>query len=124
MYFYSIKIDCYDYPSEEAIKSILSDPSSYDPNTLLVVGLIVYPLMVLTFGVALPSGIFMPTILTGASLGGYIGLMIKEHYNPYVSETTFALLGAAALLAGIQRSVVSLCVILMEGTGQTKVGWR
>ena len=86
-------------------------------------GLLAFPLMVLTFGIPLPSGIFMPTILIGSSLGGYAGLKIQEIYNPHVSTSIFALLGAAALLAGIQRSTVSLCVILMEGTGDTKVSF-
>ena len=30
----------------------------------------------------------------------------------------WALLGAASTLAGMQRTVISLCVIILEGTGQ------
>ena len=110
--------------SEEAIKHIISNTSSIDPRTLLLVGILSFPLMVFTFGVPLPAGIFMPTILTGASLGGFAGVLIKDHYISNTSPSTFALLGAAAMLAGIQRSTVSLCVILMEGTGQTRVSLR
>ena len=58
--------------------------------------------------------------MTGASLGGYAGLLIKKHYIPSVHPSDFALIGAAAFLAGSQRNIVSLCVILMEGTGNTK----
>ena len=39
---------------------------------------------------------------------------------PGSSPSTFALVGVTALLVGIQRSTVSLCIILMEGTGETK----
>jgi len=62
----------------------------------------------------------MPTVLSGASLGGYAGLIFKRNFMSSVHPSDFALIGAAAFLAGMQRNTVSLCVILMEGTGQTK----
>ena len=77
--------------------------------------------MTITFGIAIPSGIFTPTVLIGASLGGAAGLVFQEHIFPDITPSTFALLGVAALLAGIQRSTVSVAVILVEGTGQIKI---
>jgi chloride channel 7 len=106
---------------DDAIGTILSDPSQFDPRTLWTVGILFFPLMILTLGVNIPSGIFMPTVLIGCSLGGAAGLAFQNWISEDLSPSTFALLGAAALLAGIQRSTVSLCVILVEGTGQTKV---
>ena len=106
---------------DEPIRAILTDPTQFDERTLLWVGLSFLPLMTLTLGVALPSGIFMPSILIGCSLGGYMGIQFQRWFSHDLSPSTFALLGAAALLAGIQRSTVSLCVILVEGTGQVKV---
>lgn len=105
----------------DAIGAILTNPEQFSPWTLLTVGAIFFPLMTLTLGVALPSGIFMPTFLIGSSLGGAAGMLFQQWVSPELSPSTFALLGAAALLAGIQRSTVSLCVILVEGTGQVKV---
>jgi len=105
---------------EESIKEILTDPENFSPNTLLTVGLLVLSLMVITFGVALPTGMFMPSILTGSSLGGYAGLIFKKYYISSIHPSDFSLIGAAAFLAGSQRNIVSLCVILMEGTGNTK----
>ena len=106
---------------EEAIASILTDPQQFRPATLWAVGIISFVLMTLTLGVNIPSGIFMPTFLIGTSMGGACGLIFQEWLGREISPSTFALLGAAALLAGIQRSTVSLCVILVEGTGQVKV---
>lgn len=105
---------------EESIKDVLTDPAAFAPNTLLSLGLLFLCLMIVTFGVALPTGMFMPTVLVGSSFGGYAGLLIKENYLSQVHPSDFALIGAAAFLAGSQRNIVSLCVILMEGTGNTK----
>ena len=63
----------------------------------------------------------MPTVLTGSALGGYAGIIFCDHISPDLTPSLYALLGATALLAGTQRNTVSLCVIMMEGTGQTKV---
>jgi chloride channel 6 len=106
---------------EAAISSILTDPRQFQLRTLLIVGLVFFPLMTLTLGVSLPSGIFMPTFLIGTSLGGAAGMIFQEWMGEVLPTPTFALLGAAALLTGVQRSTVSLCVILVEGTGQVKV---
>ena len=103
------------------IRAILSNPEQFALQTLPAVGLPFFVLMVFTLGVALPTGIFMPTFLVGCSLGGFMGVKYKEWFNNEISPSTFALLGAAALLTGIQRSTVSLCVILVEGTGQGKI---
>lgn len=105
---------------EEAISDILTDPTQFHSYTLVAVGVIFFILMTLTMGMSLPSGIFMPTFLIGSSLGGAAGIAFQG-WIPGLSPSTFALLGAAALLAGIQRSTVSLCVILVEGTGQVKI---
>lgn len=105
----------------DAIRCILTDPSQFKPQTLGTVGLVFYCLMTFTFGSSLPSGIFMPTVLIGASLGGAWGLIFQNWFDQEITPSTFALLGVAALLASIQRSTVSLCFILVEGTGQIKV---
>ena len=106
---------------EEAIKQILTEPEQFHVHTLLVVGWSFFFLMTMTLGVSLPSGIFLPTVLIGSCLGGAMGIFFERHLSADVSPSTFALVGAAALLAGVQRSTVSLCVILVEGTGQVKV---
>jgi H+/Cl- antiporter ClcA len=106
---------------DEALNDILTDPSKFQPRTLLLCGLVFLFLMVITFGIFIPSGLFMPTLLTGSSLFGWAGLLIQRHILPSVVPAHMAMVGATAMLAGIQRTTVSLCVIMMEATGQTQV---
>jgi H+/Cl- antiporter ClcA len=47
--------------------------------------------------------------------------MIKRYILPTVIPENMALVGATAMLAGVQRTTVSLCIIMMEATGETKV---
>lgn len=105
----------------DAIKRVLTNPTQFKLETLLGVGATFYVLMTLTFGIAIPSGIFTPTVLIGASLGGAAGIIFQEKIDEQITPSTFALLGVAALLAGVQHSTVSVAVILVEGTGQIKV---
>ena len=106
---------------DRAIKWILTDPSQFEPYTLFMVGILFYFLTILTFGSSLPLGVFTPTVLIGASLGGATGLILQSHVDSEITPSTFAMLGVAALLAGVQRSTVSVCVILVEATGHIKV---
>ena len=66
----------------EGIKRILTDPTDFKRETLLTVGILFYVLMTLTFSLAfLPSGIFTPSILIGASLGGAAGITFQEWFG-------------------------------------------
>lgn len=106
---------------DEAMNEILTDPAVFEARTLLTCGLIFYFLMLITFGIDMPTGMFMPTLITGSNLGGWAGIMIQRHVMSTVNPSTFALLGATGMLAGIQRTTVSLVVIMMEATGKIEV---
>ena len=104
----------------DAIQRILSDPNQFQERTLWTVAFLFYGLMTLTYGSFIPSGIFTPTVLIGASLGGGFGLALQRGLTGII-PSTFALLGVAGMLAGIQRSTISVSVILVEGTGKIQV---
>ncbi|KAL7549127.1 hypothetical protein ACHAWF_012401 [Thalassiosira exigua] len=103
-----------------AIRDILTDPGQYKNRTLVSVGFLFYVLTLITFGTAIPAGLFTPFVLIGAALGGACGNVFQQYVDEQISPSTFALLGVAASLAGVQRSTVSAAVILVEGTGQIK----
>jgi chloride channel 7 len=105
----------------EAIVRILSNPGQFYPLTLVIVGFVFFLLMLYTNTTFIPSGLFTPIVLSGASFGGAVGILLKKYVDEAINPSTFALLGVAAMMAGIQRSTVSTCVILVEGTGQIRV---
>lgn len=107
---------------EMAIKQLISKPENFSTPVLLLSACAFLPLMLLTFGAATPAGIFMPTIFIGCSLGGIVGQLLQARLGAdKVTEGTFALMGAVAMLGGVMRSSISLCVIILEGTGQVQL---
>nr|XP_018261404.1 voltage-gated chloride channel [Kwoniella dejecticola CBS 10117]OBR83562.1 voltage-gated chloride channel [Kwoniella dejecticola CBS 10117] len=87
-------------------------------------------LTIITFGIKLPAGIFIPSLVVGACFGRIVGLSIEyiEYSYPTLAifdvcrETDcivpglYAMVGAAATLAGVTRTTVSLAVIMFELT--------
>jgi chloride channel 3/4/5 len=78
--------------------------------------------------IKLPAGIFVPSLAAGAALGRIVGVSLQHlaHRFPYcsflppedhISPGVYALIGAAATLAGVTRTTVSLAVIVVELTG-------
>ncbi|KAF1951465.1 chloride channel-like protein 3 [Byssothecium circinans] len=70
-------------------------------------------LTILTFGIKVPSGVIIPALDAGALFGRLVGQAI-----PSISPGIFAMVGAAAFLAGVSRMTISLAVIMFELTGQ------
>lgn len=88
-------------------------------------------LTIITFGVVLPAGIFIPSLVIGACFGRIVGVLLEyaEYHHPSlpifdvcrtqacVVPGIYAMVGAAATLAGVTRTTVSLAVIMFELTG-------
>lgn len=70
-------------------------------------------LTIITFGIKVPSGVIIPALDAGAFFGRLVGQLI-----PSISPGIFAMVGAAAFLAGVSRMTISLAVIMFELTGQ------
>ncbi|KAG0211925.1 hypothetical protein BGX28_007207 [Mortierella sp. GBA30] len=87
----------------------------------------------ITFGVKVPGGIFIPTMVAGAVFGRMVGLGVQWLIAKYPEHQLFqvcggdsmdciipglyAMIGAAACLSGVTRMTVSLVVIMFELTG-------
>ncbi|VAH66711.1 unnamed protein product [Triticum turgidum subsp. durum] len=100
--------------NDDAIRNLFSGgtDSEFGVYTLLTFFIGVYTLGLITYGVAVPSGLFIPVILSGASFGRLVGKI----FGSGLDTGLFAIVGAASFLGGTMRMTVSVCVILLELT--------
>eukprot|EP01041_Mallomonas_annulata_P006035 gene6035-12164_t len=73
-----------------------------------------------TCGSAVPAGMFVPSLLSGAAFGRLVGHLLHKIDNTrgtFADSGTYALLGAAAITGGIARMTISLTVMILEATG-------
>ncbi|KAL2753647.1 hypothetical protein ACRALDRAFT_2044004 [Sodiomyces alcalophilus JCM 7366] len=99
---------------------------------LLFAAILGFYLAAVTFGLQLPAGIILPSMAIGALTGRAVGIMMEiwvtsypnffpflscEPDIPCVNPATYAVVGAAATLAGVTRMTVSIVVIMFELTG-------
>ncbi|WJX25553.1 hypothetical protein P8452_14581 [Trifolium repens] len=102
--------------NDDAVRNIFSTntPHEYQPYSILIFFTLYCILGLITFGIAVPSGLFLPIILIGSGYGRLLGILMKPYTN--IDHGLLAVLGAASLMAGSMRMTVSLCVIFLELT--------
>jgi chloride channel 7 len=122
--------------AEKAMRLLLhlevSPPDTVEAfsSPALVVFLLPYLVLAcLTYGIAVPSGILAPGLLSGAAIGRIFGIIVREMYGEtsavggaFATAGTYAFIGAAGLLGGITRLTISLAVIMVEATGDMSYG--
>ncbi|KAI8452253.1 chloride channel [Phakopsora pachyrhizi] len=91
----------------------------------------------ITFGVGVPSGIFLPTIGIGACFGRSVGILMNSWQSKYpglwwfrsscpvegscISPQAYAVIGAASAVGGLTRMTISLVVVIFELTGAVEL---
>ncbi|KAK6880167.1 H(+)/Cl(-) exchange transporter 5 [Candida tropicalis] len=84
-----------------------------------------------TFGVDLPGGILMPSLVLGATTGRFVGILsqiLQSKFNweslatcteqsCVVSPSSYAVIGAASFMTGITKLTMCVVVIMFEMTG-------
>lgn len=102
--------------NDDAVRNIFSSntPHEYQTSSLLIFFALYCILGLITFGIAVPTGLFLPIILMGSAYGRLVGMLMGPHTK--IDQGLFAVLGAASLMAGSMRMTVSLCVIFLELT--------
>ncbi|KAJ8037197.1 H(+)/Cl(-) exchange transporter 7 [Holothuria leucospilota] len=109
---------------EQSVKTLFhAHEGSIKPTTLIPFCLIYFMLATLTYGLSIPSGLFIPSLLAGAAWGRLFGIFLHYLSPDLFSDTgLYALIGAAAQLGGVIRMTISLTVILMEATHNITYG--
>ncbi|KAH9791991.1 chloride channel protein CLC-b [Citrus sinensis] len=102
--------------NDDAVRNIFSSntPTEFQPSSILIFFILYCILGLITFGIAVPSGLFLPIILMGSAYGRLLGMAMGSYTN--IDQGLYAVLGAASLMAGSMRMTVSLCVIFLELT--------
>ena len=92
---------------------------TFDPGALLLFFIPYISLASVVYGIAVPSGLFVPSLLAGAAFGRLFGnLMDLLHLGDHLAfSNIYSLIGAASVLGGMARMTISLTVILLECTG-------
>jgi len=91
-----------------------------------------YFFTIVTYGVWVPAGLFLPGIIIGCAVGGLyaelqawiLGNSIEQSYsglNPKNPAVTFVLVGAGAMLSAYTRLTFSLLVIMLETTSSINI---
>jgi chloride channel 7 len=102
--------------NDDAIRNLYSTGTSdvYHPGSMIIFFVASYGLGVLSYGVVAPSGLFVPIILTGATYGRLVAMLLGSHSG--LDHGLVAILGSASFLGGTIRMTVSVCVIILELT--------
>ena len=82
--------------------------------SLLIFTLYYYIMSALSFGAAVPAGLFTPSLLTGGAMGHLFAFVLNKAFDWELDPGLYGMLGGAAILGGIYRLAVSFCVILVE----------
>eukprot|EP00055_Hartaetosiga_balthica_P017623 m.119880 g.119880 ORF g.119880 m.119880 type:complete len:870 (+) comp9364_c0_seq1:177-2786(+) len=111
-------------PSHATV-SILFQTGSYDiisPGAIAIYLVIYFLLAMYTIGISVPSGLVIPMLTIGASIGRLCGIGVNHLVKfpldlPAVDPGAWAMVGAAAFWAGSGGMMVTIAVIILEMTG-------
>ncbi|KAJ8257688.1 hypothetical protein GJAV_G00188610 [Gymnothorax javanicus] len=109
-------------PQEVAIHQLFHQDGTFSPVTLTLFFVMYTLLACWTYGVSVPSGLFVPCLLCGAAFGRLVANILRVNLGLNIYSGTFALIGAAAFLGGAVRMTISLTVILIESTNEITYG--
>lgn len=56
----------------------MENPGEFSYTSLAMIVVVVFGLTVVSFGAAIPAGMFMPTIVMGVAFGGFYGKAVKD----------------------------------------------
>lgn len=92
-------------------------------GSLIVFTVFYFGLACVTYGIAVPSGLFVPSLLLGAAFGRLYGQILQRMLDLSLSQAgVYSLIGSAAMLGGMARMTISITVIMIEATNDYSYG--
>lgn len=85
----------------------------------MVYGIIWYIFTTISAGTTVPSGIFLPMIIVGCSVGQLYSFAFNALFPDSIEKgrgPVYSIIGSAAMLSGSTRMTYSIAVIIMETT--------
>ncbi|EME31005.1 chloride channel/carrier, CIC family [Galdieria sulphuraria] len=104
-----------------AINELFSPETLRVLNPLQVFLLLVvkFPLVVVSVGLPIPAGVFVPSFLLGSCFGRLYGELLKLIFGDIIVPGGYAVVAAASFTTGVTRAL-SCAVIIFEVTGQLR----
>lgn len=99
-----------------ALRSLLHSSEDFNVPMLVAFSTMHFFTTCWTYGLGVPSGLFVPSLLCGAAFGRLAGQAV--HGWRIATPGIYALVGAAAMLSGTARITISLAMIIMEVVGE------
>ena len=99
-------------------RTITSD-ASVSVGTLLVFSAFYFAMASLSYGMSVPGGLFIPSIVIGASGGRMLSVLFASML-PSVNPGVYAVLGASAMLGGVTRMTLPISVMMIEITSDAQ----
>lgn len=102
--------------NDDTIRNLYSSGTDnvFNNYSVLLFFVTSYFLGIFSYGIVVPSGLFVPVILTGAAYGRFIAMLLASAST--LDHGLFAVLGSAAFLGASMRMTVSVCIIILELT--------
>ncbi|GMH41132.1 hypothetical protein BSKO_09042 [Bryopsis sp. KO-2023] len=104
-------------PQGFVVKSLFTEgPHAFHGVSLVIFCVFYFSMSVVTYGMAIPAGLFTPSVITGGALGRVYADAVNRAFGVKLDPGLYAFLGSGAVLGGLYRFAVSFVVILTELT--------
>mmetsp|Transcript_38887 Transcript_38887/g.153766 ORF Transcript_38887/g.153766 Transcript_38887/m.153766 type:complete len:658 (+) Transcript_38887:329-2302(+) len=109
-------------PLDVVLQALLHNENEEAYNAYLLISALAFYTFftILTYGIAVPSGLFIPAFVWGATLGRLVGLLAYNAFPDHRADfeiSSYVYLGGVAGLAGATRMTASVVLIAAESAG-------
>jgi chloride channel 7 len=92
--------------------------ATFSAGPLVIFFVSYFGMVTLTGGLAIPMGLFVPSLVAGAAYGRLWGHLLNLWFPHSVADSgTYALMGSAAINGGVTRLALAMTIIMLETAG-------